>query len=541
MTEEINRPEPPPMDGLPGDLPEALLEERGGFSIIWLIPIIAIAIGGWIGWQAYSETGPTIRIQFDSAEGLVAGTTEVKYKDLRVGLVTAIELAEDLSHVILTAELTRGAERYLTENTRFWVVRPRFAAGRASGLETLISGAYVGIDPVLEGRRQRTFIGLEHLPIVTTGDSGTVYTLRSSTLSSAEIGSPVYFRRFEVGRVISYEMDESGDFVTTQVFIEAPHDNRVRSNTRFWDASGLDISLDAEGIRIDTASLVSLVIGGIAFDSPSLLAGGPVDPATIFPLHANYQASKEQIYALRRRFLLHFSDSVQGLVPGSPVVFRGIHIGEVLDVRLQVVWEESEVLVPVIIEIEPERFEGVTTDFIDPVQRIEHLVDNGFRAQLGLGNILTGQLQIEFDLHPEAPPASIIDGNLYPELPTVPTPLQAITGSLASVLGQIERLPLKEIGDNLRDSLAELRTTLIETRRLESGLNEDVLPSLTRTMESLDDTIQSVDRMIASDAPLPSELQRTLQDFGEAAESVKLLADYLERHPEALLKGKEQP
>lgn len=540
MTEDVRETGPAPTSGLPADLPQAVLEERGGFSFVWLIPVIAILIGCWIGWRAWSETGPTIMIQFDSAEGLEAGMTEVKFKDLRVGLVTSIELAEDLSHVTVTAELAHGAERYLTENTRFWVVRPQFTAGRATGLGTLISGAYVGIDPVLEGRRQTAFIGLNSQPIITTGDTGTVYSLRSRTLSSAQIGSPVYFRRIEVGRVVSYEMDESGEFVTTQIFVEAPHDNRVRSNTRFWDASGFDFSLNAEGISIDTVSVISLLIGGIAFDTPSVTAGGPVDPTTVFPLHPNFQASKEQVFALRRRFLLNFEDSVQGLVPGAPVVFRGIRIGEVLDVRLEVVWEDSEVRVPVIIELEPERFEGVATGLEDPGERIERLVENGFRAQLGLGNILTGQLLVEFDLETDAPPASIIEGGIYPELPTSPTPLQAITGSLASVLAQIERLPLQEIGDNLNKSLAELTLTLKETRRLESGLVKDVLPSVERTMASLERSMRNIEQLTASDAPLPREIRRTLEGLGDAAQSVRMLADYLERHPEALLQGKSQ-
>ncbi|MBW2390204.1 MAG: MCE family protein [Deltaproteobacteria bacterium] len=529
-------------EGFGGDerLPEASLESRGGFSLIWLIPIVAALIGAWIAWRTYAESGPEVSISFITAEGLEAGKTEVKFKDLTVGLVQSITLAEDLSHVIVTAELTPGSKHYLTDQTQFWIVRPQISAGRATGLGTLLSGAYVGMDPALEGTPQLEFTGLESPPVITSSDRGTVFTLRSQTLGSAQINSPVYFRKISVGAVVSYEMSEDGNSVDTLVFIEAPHDKRVTSSTRFWDASGIDLTVDAEGLRLDTVSVVSLLIGGIAFDSPDGEVGDPVSEDTVFSLYPNRRASKQMAYTVKRRYLLHFSGSVQGLVPGSPVVFRGIHFGEVVDIRLQLNWEEAEVLIPVVIEIEPERFEWIDMESaaIGPQERLEHLVENGFRAQLGRGNILTGQLQVEFDFHENAPAAEVVYGGRYPELPTAPTPLEDIAVNVANIVKKVEKMPLDEIGVALRDSLAELRITLQHVSRLSAGFDKDVMPSLAATLANLESTTESVDKLMAAGAPIPIELQRAIEEIGRAAHSARLLTDYLERHPEALIRGK---
>ena len=538
---------PPAGDGgLDRLVPEAVVRHGGGgISLVWLIPLVAVLIGGWIAWRAISEQGPTVTIEFKSAEGLEAGKTKVAYKDLQVGNVSAIRLADDLSHVVVTAELVPGAEHYLTENTRFWVVKPQISAGRITGLGTLLSGAYLAIDPVREGAPQDHFVGLETPPVVTTSEEGSLFTLRSGQLGSLDVGAPVYYRQLQVGEVASYEMDPSGDFIITKVFVRSPHDARIRSNTRFWNASGFDVSIDSEGVRIDTVSVVSLLIGGIAFDTPdSEDPGQAVDESTVFALFPSRRDSEQPVYSIKRRYLLHFKNSVQGLTPGSPVVFRGIKIGHVVDVRLELDPTTFEVHVPVVIEVEPERLHIADIGDVGNATaaqaqgRVERLVANGMRAQLGSGNLLTGALQVEIDMHPDAPPANIVLGGAYPELPTIPAPLEEITASLAGLVAKIDRMPLERIATDLQGSLAELRTTLVETSRLTAGFNENLMPSLDSTLSHLDNTVSNLDSLLAKDAPLPNELRRTLEDVGEAARSMRVLADYLEQHPEALIRGK---
>jgi paraquat-inducible protein B len=529
---------------LPANLPEAVLRDVNGpgISLVWLIPILAVLIGGWIAWRAISEQGPIVTIEFQSAEGIEAGQTKVAYKDLQVGNVTSIVLSEDLSHVIVTAELTPGAEAYLTENTRFWVVRPQISAGRVTGLGTLLSGSFIAVDPDTTGESQSHFIGLETAPIVTRSQEGRVFTLRSRELGSVDVGAPVTYRQIQVGEVAAFEMDPTGQFITTQVFVRSPHDERVRENTRFWNASGLDVTVNAEGIRVRTGSLVSMLIGGIAFDTPD-----PSDPGDevglewVFPLFASQAESEQPVYSVKRRYLLHFPHSVQGLTAESPVIFRGIRIGRVLDVRLELDATSYEVRVPVLIEFEPERLSITGSEPGSPEQAlglVERLVANGLRARLGRGNLLTGGLQVEFDLFPDEPEQSIVLGGRYPELPTIPAPLDEITSSVSGVVAKIDRLPLDQIGRDLQGSLSELRKMLIETNKLASGLNQELIPSMQSTLSNLDRTVASLSGMLAEDAPLPIELRRALEDVGEAARSVRVLADYLEQHPEALIRGK---
>jgi paraquat-inducible protein B len=524
--------------GVPEGIPRAAARSAStaSFSLVWFIPLVAVVIGGWIAWQAISEQGPEITIAFKSASGLEAGKTKVSYKDLQVGSVKAIELAPDLTHVTVTAELSPNAADYLTENTRFWVVRPQVSAGRVTGLGTLLSGAYIAMDPVREGAFQDEFVGLETPPVVTTSEEGSVFTLRSRELGSVDVGAPVYYRQLQVGEVASFVMDESGGHITTKVFVRAPHDNRVRSNTRFWNASGLDVTLDAEGIRVETTSIVSMLIGGLAFDTPDADdPGTEVGDEHAFTLFSSRRDSEQPVYTVKRRYLLYFDNSVQGLVPGSPVVFRGIRIGRVIDVKLELDSNTYGVRVPVVIQIEPERIAIADNDVVSDAQalgRIERLVANGMRARLGSSNLLTGAQQVEIDMYPDLESATVVLGGRYPELPTIPAPLDEITASISGVVAKIDRLPLEQIGRELAASLTELRQVL-------AGFNEDVMPSLSGTLANLDSTVGHLDNMLAEDAPLPLELRRAVEDVGEAARSVRVLTDYLEQHPESLIRGKK--
>jgi paraquat-inducible protein B len=381
MPDEPNETrERPARPGLP-EVAEAVVEQRSRPSAVWLIPLVAVLIGAFIVYRTLAERGPTITISFETAEGLEAGKTKIKYKDVEVGLVNSITLAEDLSGVVVSAELVKDAEGYLTENTRFWVVRARITAGRVTGVGTIFSGAYIGMDPSKEGVAQRDFVGLETQPVFTSEDPGRLFVLRSTAGGSYEMGSNVYFRRIPVGEVVSSELAESGDYVTVQIFVRAPHDARVRTDTRFWDASGIDVSLDAEGIRVDTASVASMLIGGISFDTPETLDPGDTPPRDhVFHLHPNRTEAFSRTYAIKRRFLLHFHQGVGGLSSGAPVVFRGIRIGEVLDVKLEYYADTLEFRVPVLIEIEPERITPREDIPEDPEENVRLLVERGLRG-----------------------------------------------------------------------------------------------------------------------------------------------------------------
>lgn len=549
--------EPP---GAPSEeLPEAVIAPRSRVSLVWLIPMAALLIGGWLAYTAYSERGPTIRIELKTAAGLQAGKTKVKFKEVEVGNVKSIQVRPDLQGVVVTAELVAGAEVYLREKTRFWVARPRVTASRVSGLETLLSGAYITFDPVTEGDGASEFVGLEEPPLFTTSEPGKKFILRSKTLGSLNIGSPVYHRHIQVGQIVGYELDEAGDAVSIELFIAEPNDRLVLTNTRFWNASGVDVKLSTEGISVDTQSLLSVLVGGVAFDTPTTLEeeGEPATHDQYFPLYANREEAHEKIYLDKKRFLLFFDSSVRGLSVGAPVLLRGIKLGQVLDVQLEFDVKEFEFHIPVLIEIEPDRIRFVGGEYEDVQEEtpIARFVDEGLRAQLKSGSLITGQLFVDLDLHDDVPAAAVGEQGGYPVIPTVSTaPLEEITNKANEFLNTLNELPLQEIGSDLRDtikgakeiatseelerSVKELELTLKQVHEMARGLDKDVMPKLSATLEQARVTLASADNLVAADSAVYLELKRMLRELSAAARSVRGLADYLERHPEALIKGK---
>jgi paraquat-inducible protein B len=509
----------------PRGVAEAVIETKSRPSILWVIPIVAALAGAFVAWRAISERGPAVAIRFASGEGLEAGKTKVKYKDVEVGLVEDIVLPEDLSEVIVNVRLRKGSEPFLTEKTRFWVVRPRIAGGQVSGLGTLFSGSYIGIDPVREGAPTRDFRGLDEAPVVTTEDPGRHYVLRSYRAGAFEVGTPVFYRKIKVGEVVSSELDPSGEFVTVRVFVNAPHDARVKAQTRFWNASGFDVAMTAEGVRVDTESVVSMLIGGIAFDTAG--DGGPPAVAdAVFQLFESREASERPHYETRVTWLLHFDQSVRGLVPGSPVEFRGIRVGEVRDMRLEYDAESQRIRIPVLIEVEPERIgQAAGRSFEERRAALDRMVEAGFRAQLKSGNLLTGQLTVALDMHENAEPAQIDWSGQYPEMPTVPTPLEEITADLTSIVQKIDRMPLEQIGADI-----------VELTR---QLNQDVMPRLNDALVSADRTLASANTMIGIDSPVNQELRRALVELTETTRSLGLAAEQFETAPESVIRGRE--
>jgi paraquat-inducible protein B len=527
----------------PSSTPEAIVKTKKSFSfsLVWLVPVVAALIGGWLVYKALSEKGPTITITFQTAEGLEAGKTKIKYKDVEVGQVESIELSKDLSHVIVTAELVKGAAKHLTENTRFWVVRARVAAGEVSGLGTLFAGAYIGIDPGKPGKKARSFKGLEFPPIITAGLPGRHFVLRAERLGSLDVGSPVLYRQIKVGQVVAYELEKNGKHVDIKIFIHGPHHEVVRENTRFWNASGLDVAVDAGGIRVNTESFVTMMFGGIAFDTPvSLESGAQAKEDHVFKLYESREKIYEKQYVTKRYWLLYFDGSVRGLSVGAPVEFRGIQIGEVVDVKLELDPVELALRIPVLVEYEPERITWIRMPKgdMDRKRRMEILVERGLRAQLKTGSLITGQLLVEFDFHPDAPPAKINWEGKYPEIPTVPTPMQEITTGLARIVNKVDNIPLEQIGKDLQGTMANLNKTSAELQKLVQKLDDNVAPAATATLEQAQTTLIKVDKLLNAESPTGYELKRALGELADAGRNLGILADYLERHPESLVYGK---
>ena len=396
-----------------------------------------------------------------------------------------------------------------------------------TGLNTLLSGAYIGIDPVTGGRHVRHFEGLETPPVVTTGQRGRHFILKADRLGSLDVGAPVYYRQIKVGEVVAYDIGKNAESIDFTIFVHAPYDQKVHENTRFWNASGVDVSLTAQGVNVETESLTSILIGGVAFADPANEPPGAVAKEDQdFHLYQNREAAKEREYTEKRRFLLYFDSSVRGLAPGAPVEFRGIRVGEVVDVRLELNVRTLEFQIPVVIDLEPARIALTGKPPPDWEHLTKHerqnrffdqLVAQGLRAQLNTGNLLTGKLFVDMDIHEKVKAAAIDYSGEYPVLPTIPTSLEQMTTRLASILDKLEKFPIDKIGSNMDKTLEGLQLTVAQTQQ----------------------TLAALEKTVSTDSPLQLELRQTLDQLSGAARSLRLLADYLERHPEAILRGKQ--
>lgn len=532
-------------------IPAARVRRPGRLSLVWLVPIVAAAIGAWLIFDAVSKRGPTITILFDTAEGLEAGRTKIRYKDVVIGNVESIQLAHELKHVIVTATLIAGAEQYLTDATRFWVVRPRLSVSEISGLSTLLSGAYITLDPVSKGEPTVQFRGLDKPPTVTTDDPGRRFRLRAPSLGSLDVGSPVYFRQVPVGQVVGYELDKDGSAVRIGIFIKAPFHALVNNSSRFWNASGIRVNLGANGVKVATESLVSLAFGGIAFETPTTLDDRrPVGENETFSLYDNRESIHEQSHALRSYWLLKFDGSVHGLEVGAPVELRGIRVGRVVDIRLRYGDVKRGFSIPVLIELEPESMAlvGPQASNAEGDEQIAKLVASGLAAQLKTGSLLTGQLYVELAVSQAHAHQTVEQDGAFSVMPTIPAPLDAITTHLLTTLQKIEKLPLEKFGNDavaamnsFRELAASSRATMEQVDKTLVALGpqaQRAMDQVQRTLEQVQSSLHSLQARVDDTAPLQYELTGTMKALTDAALALRDMADYLQRHPESVLRGK---
>ena len=538
--------QPPDLDNVPDAIVD---EESKGFPVVWLLPLVALLAGGWLFYKTMSEKGPQIAISFETAEGIEAGKTQIKFRDVKVGQVDGVDIADDLKTVVLTATMEAGTEQYLTDASRFWVVKPRVGAGGITGLGTLLSGAYIAFEPNTTGKKQRKFLGLEKPPIVTQDKEGTRFRLRTETLGSLSVGSPVYFRQFDIGEVTDYKLADDYSYVEVGIFVQSPYDEYVRERTHFWNAGGVSMSMDASGVNVEMESLVAVLSGGVAFETLPEFSDSPAaGEGTVFSLFKNRAESLERPITEVITYALKFASTVRGLSIGAPVEYRGIRVGTVKHIMLGEDPQHEGVVSPVvIIDIEPQRTmgygdadtseatrQGIEQMETSPHERIESLVEKGLRARLQTGSLVTGQLFVEVDIFPDAEPATVIKGGLYPELPTLPSSLQGMIANVNRILNKIEQ-------SDLEGTLTNLNELMVSTNSLVSAFEQEapgLIKDLDATLQAASDTLETLQTSASADGEIGNQLQDALREIGAAARSIRVMAEYLQRHPEAMLKGK---
>lgn len=530
----------------PSAIPYAVAAPRSRWSLplVWMIPVVAALAGGWLGVKAVRDQGPTVTITFRAAEGIEAKKTRIRYRDIDIGTVTQVTLRGDADAVVVTAELAKEAAKLLVDDSRFWVVRPRITGGGVSGLGTLFSGVYIGLDAGQSPAARRDFVGLDIPPVLTMREAGREFTLKADDLGSIGYGTPIFFRRLQVGSVTAFELDPDGRGVTVRVFINAPYDAFVKTGSRFWHASGVDVSLTSEGLAIDMESAAAVLSGGLAFGAPPFATALEAAPASsVFKLYANRGEAMREPDAQGVRFALVFSESVRGLKPGATVEFRGVPIGEVTEISTRYVGTRERIVIPVHIMIYPDRLRRISNDkrALSPAELragIDELVASGFRAQLRTGNLVTGQLYVAFDFIDGAAPAKAAWNASPPELPTAKGELQELQATITSVAKKLDALPYAQIAADLRTAIGSLDSTLKATESLARKLGDEVAPGFESTLTETRSTLAAARRTLAADSALQVDLQTTLREVAASARALRELAETLERRPESLLRGK---
>jgi paraquat-inducible protein B len=536
--------------------------------VIWAIPVVAIAIGAWLAWDTLSKQGPRIVVSFEDAEGLQAGQSQLKYKDITLGTVKSLEFTKDRRKVLVTIATTAQAEPFLTSGTQFWVVKPRLFAGNISGFSTLLSGSYVGLLPGdASGATEHSFTGREDPPLLDSGVPGRTFLLKTDQLGSVNLGSPVFYRGLSVGQVLGWDIGDMAANVTIHAFVRAPYDTYVHDQTRFWNASGLAMKLGGAGVEVQVASLRALLLGGIAFETPATGPSSEISQANHeFPLFANQDAAKAASYTRKIPLLGYFNSSVRGLAPGSDVVMRGLKVGTVTDVRLSFDIAKDAVLTPVRFEVEPERILGVGRQaFKNTAEAVQLMVSKGLRATLQSGNLLTGEMLISLEVVPDAPDVKVTmeDGSFVIPI-SESAGLSGLQASAGDLLRNVNAIPFASIGQSLnamtknmsaltngpqlQQALTGLVATMAEAQSVMRSLNTDMGPalkqlpqiasSLQATLKESDQLMRSVNAGYGDSTQFHRSLDRMMAQLTDAVRSFQALADLLTRHPEALVRGR---
>ncbi|MGC3025761.1 intermembrane transport protein PqiB [Burkholderia sp. DN3021] len=522
-------------------LPQPEIRPRSRWipSLVWIVPLVCALIGLSLVIRTVAATGPTISVTFANAEGLEAGKTKVRYKDVEIGSVQTITLTPDFKRVVVGIQLTRDAARFANRGTRFWVVRPRVGATGISGLGTLLSGAYIGADLGRSQQKQTDFTGLETPPAVTADQQGHSYLLHGDSLGSIDIGSPVFYRHLQVGQVVGFSLDKDGTGVDVQAFVKAPYDKYVGTNTRWWHASGVDLRLDSSGLKLNTQSLATVIVGGLAFQSPP---GQPEAPQAAD--NASFRLASDEADAMRDpdgtplMVVMRFDQSLRGLSVGAPVDLRGIALGQVTNIGIEYDEHTRSFSMKVTMALYPARLSRHSDtalpapDTAGGHELLEHLVLQGLRGQLRTGSLLTGQLYVALDMFPKAPRASVNVHRTPVELPTVPNTLDELQVQIADIARKLDQVPFDRIGNSLNGALEH-------ASQLFGHLDEQVVPQARDTLAAAQRTFNTAESTLRQDSPMQSDVHDAMQSLTHTLQSLNALTDYLERHPEALLFGKK--
>ncbi|PWV71248.1 intermembrane transport protein PqiB [Halomonas sp. A11-A] len=529
------------------DLHRAKPSPQARFSPIWIVPIVAILIGLWLVYDNYRSRGPQVTLVMANAEGIEAGSTLIKTRNVQVGRVERVQLSEDLSTAVITARMSPDTDAMLVEDSRFWVVKPRVGREGISGLGTVLSGAFIQLEPGSSETASREFQVSDQPPVAPAGAAGLRINLVSQLGNSLRVGDPVTYQGYTVGRVEDALFDAQTRRMQHRVFIEAPYDTLVTDSTRFWSASGIDLRLDSEGFRVNVESFETLLGGGVTFGVPEdLPLGGPVEPDVTFNLYPDEDSARQGTFNRYLEYVLLVDDSVRGLTRGAPVEFRGVRVGTVAAVPWNFNAPQPEgrtgFSIPVLIRIEPQRLGIENQDVVlsEWRERFDRLFGVGLRASLKSGNLLTGALFVDLnfnsDLAGQHVAETFADKTVFP---TVAGGFALIEAQVTELLAKLNDLEVEPLLAGLDRNLAASEAMLGEVRELSASLNalladpgtREVPANLNATLVELRETLQGVSPGSSAYQELTGAVERLERLMRDLQPVARTLSD----NPRALL------
>jgi len=452
-------------------------------------------------------------------------------------VVTAIGLSADRNRVLATVRLTKAAGDLAVQDSRFWIVRPRADARGVSGFGALLSGAYIGADAGHVRETRNTFIGLEVPPVVTAARQGASYVLRSGSLGSIHDGAPVYYRHVEVGRVTGTALNADGKGVTIDVFVDAPYHRYIGLNTRWWDASGANLSLDSRGGNFSMQSLEALLLGGVAFrPSPGQPAGAPAPAGTVFDLASDGIDAPDQPDGTPAVVEMRFAQSLRGLSVGAAVDFRGVPLGEVTQVNLERNPRAGAVDMRVTLNLYPDRLgpqfraSAEHADGTAGKALLRKLVADGLRGQLRTGNLLTNQRYVALDLFPNAPQARVDLSRTPVELPTVPNALDDLQAEVADFAKKLDGVPYAKID-------ADLQRTFARVHRLFQQAETQLAPQAQESLATARQAVDAAGEAMQTPLLLQRDARQAREQLARALTALDALANLVEQRPASLVWG----
>jgi len=532
-------------------MPEAHRARRhtqSRISPIWIVPLVALLLGLWLVYDNVSRRGPQITLEMPNAEGIEAGKTLIKTRNVEVGRVESVRLSDDLTHTVVTARMSEDAERMLNAGTQFWVVKPRIGREGISGLNTVLSGAYIQLQPGQSDESRYHFTVLEQPPVAPPGAKGIRINLVSQLGSSLRVGDPVTYQGFTVGRVEDATFDPEDREMHHRLFIESPYDVLITEATRFWSASGINVSLDSEGVSLNVESLEAVVGGGVTFGIPEDVAPGPkAEPDSTYQLFPDEESALQGTYNRYLEYVLLVDDTVRGLSKGSPVEYRGVRVGTVVSVPWRFTAPQPDTrqrfAIPVLIRIEPQRLNAGSDAPIDLEawhERFTRMFDYGLRASLKAGNLLTGALFVDLNFDKE------LRGDYQPEtfegktvFPTTAGGFAQIEQKVSNLLDKLNALQVEPILDKLDQTLATSQATLEEVQHSAEALRDmlddpatrEIPGNLNRTLQNLRTTLDG----LSPNSAAYRQLNDTLKGIERLVRDLQPLAKTLKEQPNALI------